>query len=119
MNKGIAVAEKPAFEERGKEKVRQKQNCWEFKKCGREPNGAKVAELGICPSTTEKRLDGIHGGKNAGRACWVIAGTLCKGEVQGTFAKKYENCSKCDFYIKVHSEENHHFQLSSVLLSNL
>ena len=22
-------------------------NCWEFKKCGREPNGLKAKELGI------------------------------------------------------------------------
>ena len=27
-------------------------NCWEVKKCGREPGGAKVAELGVCPAST-------------------------------------------------------------------
>jgi len=28
-----------------------KLNCWEFKKCGRQPGGPKVAELGVCPAT--------------------------------------------------------------------
>jgi hypothetical protein len=39
-------------------------NWWEFKKCGREPGGAKAAELGICPSASETRVDGINNGKN-------------------------------------------------------
>ena len=63
----------------GKKKI----NCWEYKKCGREAGGAHVHDLGVCPVTEEKRLDGAHEGVNAGRACWVVAGSLCKGEVQG------------------------------------
>jgi hypothetical protein len=78
-------------------------NCWEFKKCGREPNGSKVADLGICPSSTETILDGIHGGKNSGRACWVVGGTLCEGKIQGTFAKKFNNCLECNFFKKHNS----------------
>jgi len=77
--------------------VNKKVNCWEFKKCGREPGGSR-AELGVCPSATMEKLNGTHGGINSGRACWVVAGTMCSGEVQGVFAKKYENCEKCDFY---------------------
>jgi hypothetical protein len=99
--------------------MKRKLNCWEYKKCGRQPGGEKVSELGICPATTEKRLDGIHGGRNAGRACWVVAGTYCDGQVQGTFAKKYKNCEKCDFYQMVRKEEFPDFKLSSVLLSML
>ncbi len=30
--------------------------------------------------------------------CWQKAGTFCKGEVQGQFAKKYETCTKCPFF---------------------
>ena len=41
-------------------------NCWEFKKCCREQNGSQIDELGVCPVFEEKRLDGVHGGKNAG-----------------------------------------------------
>jgi len=82
-----------------------KKNCWEFKNCGRGPDGTNAEELGVCPAATEKRLDGIHGGKNGGRSCWVIAGTFCDGEVQGSFAGKYDCCQSCDFFKLVVQEE--------------
>ena len=94
-------------------------NCWEHKKCGREPGGAKTGTLGVCPAATESRLDGTHEGKNAGRACWVVAGTLCGGEVQGTFAKKFAGCEKCDFYLSVQQEAFPRFTFSSVLLQKI
>ena len=96
-----------------------KKNCWEFKNCGRHEGGEHVRDLGICPATIEGSLNGIHEGTNAGRACWVVAGTFCKGEVQGSFGKKYENCSICDFYQGVRKEEGAKFTFSSVLLNNL
>ncbi|MBI5639351.1 MAG: hypothetical protein HZA17_02895 [Nitrospirae bacterium] len=96
-----------------------KQNCWEFKKCGRQPGGSHVDEFGICPATTEIRLDGVHEGKKAGRSCWILAGTLCKGEIQGTFAQKYKNCEICDFYKQVKQEEFPRFMLSAMLLKRL
>jgi hypothetical protein len=82
-----------------------KKNCWEFKQCGREPGGAKAAELGVCAAAVDTRVDGIHGGSNGGRACWALAGTLCGGVVQGTFAAKVANCLKCEFYSLVQREE--------------
>lgn len=97
----------------------KKLNCWEFKKCGREQGGVKAVELGICPSAIETRLDGAHGGTRAGRACWVIAGTLCGGKEQGTFAHKYHNCEKCDFYQTVKKEEGSHYVYSIVLLQKI
>ena len=97
----------------------KKLNCWEFKQCGREAGGTKATELGVCPATKEQRLDGIHGGQQAGRSCWVLAGTLCGGEVQGTFAQKYRNCEICDFYKMVKREEFTRFQLSATLLARL
>ncbi len=83
----------------------KRQNCWEFKKCGRELEGAKVAELGICPAATDTSADGLNGGKNAGRICWAVAGTLCGGEVQGTFAQKRMSCLNCDLFKLVKEEE--------------
>lgn len=82
-----------------------KANCWEHKKCGRQPGGHKAAELGICPVTTYSELNGAHGGKNAGRACWAIAGSLCGGKIQGTYAQKLHNCWRCDFMNAVKREE--------------
>ena len=84
-------------------------NCWEVKKCGREPNGIKSKELGVCPAATTNEKNGVNNGINAGRICWRIAGTLCGGAVQGTFAQKAMNCSKCEFYLNVKSEEGHSF----------
>ena len=63
-----------------------KQNCWEIKNCGREPNGEKFKELGSCPASIDTSLDGLNEGKNGGRICWAISGTFCGGDVQGTFA---------------------------------
>lgn len=82
-----------------------KLNCWEFKKCGRQPGGARAAELGVCPACTVEGLEGVHGGTNGGRACWVVAGTLCGGEVQGSYAKKSSGCRSCDFFKLVDKEE--------------
>jgi hypothetical protein len=96
-----------------------KLNCWEYKKCGRQPNGTHVHDQGVCPAAVEARLDGVHGGKNAGRACWVIAGTLCGGLLQGSFGNKYKNCEQCDFYKKARHEEKGQFKLSIVLLKTL
>ena len=96
-----------------------KQNCWEVKKCGREPGGSKTTELGVCPASTDKALDGINSGKNAGRACWVLAGTLCGGKVQGTFAVKLANCMKCEFYKQVADEEGVNYKSSKVILSQV
>ncbi len=96
-----------------------KQNCWEYKKCGREPGGAKAKELGICPAAVENRLDATNSGKNGGRACWAITGTLCGGKVQGTFASKLGNCLQCEFYKLVGGEEGPGLQTSKHILAKL
>lgn len=82
-----------------------KKNCWEYKKCGREPGGHKSKELGVCRVTTFRELDTAHDGQNAGRACWVVAGSLCGGKIQGTYAQKLGNCWLCEFMKTVKTEE--------------
>lgn len=82
-----------------------KKNCWEVKQCGREPGGAKVAELGVCPAAVSHEAMGANGGKNGGRICWALTGTMCGGRVQGTFAQKLASCMGCAFYQKVWQEE--------------
>jgi len=95
-----------------------KLNCWEAKQCGREPNGRRI-DRGVCPAALETRLQGIHDGTNAGRACWVVAGTLCRGCVQGTFALKLDMCERCDFYNLVVLEEGSEFTPPDNLLNKL
>lgn len=89
-----------------------KKNCWEFKKCGRQEGGEKIRELGVCPAADEAAADGINCGKKGGRACWALAGTLCGGKVQGTFASKLANCMQCEFYKLVLDEEGKDFVAS-------
>jgi hypothetical protein len=116
-----AIARKQNYKlrEKSMSERKTKLNCWEFKRCGRQPQGIHVHDLGVCPATLEQKLDGAHGGVNAGRTCWVVAGTLCQGQLQGTFAQKFKNCKQCDFYFKVQEEERMNFHLSAVLLDKL
>jgi hypothetical protein len=94
-------------------------NCWEFKKCGREADGDQVELLGVCPAAIEDRVDGANGGVNGGRVCWAIAGTLCKGEVQGSYALKLRNCIQCDFYKLVLEEEQWNFVSGGEVLKKI
>lgn len=64
--------------------------CWEYMKCGRDKDSSLK-----CPAYP-----------NFGRVCWAVAGTFCEGKVQGTFAQKYEDCKKCEFYQKARKEEH-------------
>lgn len=77
--------------------------------CGREPGGENADSKGVCPAAADARYDGLHGGRNAGRACWAVAGTLCQGDVQGSFAEKFLNCRGCHFYRQVVEEEGRDF----------
>jgi hypothetical protein len=96
-----------------------KNNCWEIMGCERGPGGRNAAELGVCTAATEKKMDGVHGGKNGGRSCWVLAGTLCGGTTQGAFVHKFYSCEKCDFYKEVRHEEGEQFLYSPDLLAHL
>lgn len=70
-------------------------NCWEFMKCGREQGGARAVELGVCPAYPDH-----------GHGCAKIAGTLCGGKVQGSFAAKVANCMRCNFYLSPHYDRS-------------
>ena len=57
--------------------------CWEVKQCAKRE----------CP-----------GYENRDRRCWMLAGTHCRNEIQGSFFDKREACSKCELFI--HAVEN-------------
>ncbi len=86
-------------------------NCWESTRCGRGPGGDRTHELGVCPATTESDLVGTNGGDQAGRACWMLAGTFCGSQVSGTGAEKRLSCMSCDFFKQVRAEQGAVFQL--------
>lgn len=87
------------------------QNCWEFRKCGREPGGLNATLLGVCPATTESAYSGTNRGTNAGRYCWRIAGTFCEGRVSATFTSALMSCSFCDFFEFVQKSEGDDMKL--------
>ena len=72
------------------------ENCWEFKKCGRQPGGTMADELGVCPVTTASFADGLNRGINGGRICWAI---------HGQFHKEIGCCINCDFFNLIEEEE--------------
>jgi len=83
-----------------------KKNCWEILGCDKKE----------CPARAEERLNGVHDGVNAGRACWVVAGTRCKGTIAGAFAQKIGDCKDCKVYQLVIKEEGMMFKSTMVLL---
>ncbi|MBF0350845.1 MAG: ATP-binding protein [SAR324 cluster bacterium] len=85
----------------------QKQNCWEFFKCGRELDGYRVHH-GECPASALYHADGCNHGTNGGRVCWAINGTFC-GKKNHGHAKHENGCEQCDFYKLVNQEESEHF----------
>jgi len=83
-----------------------------MKQCGREPGGKNAEQLGICPAALPSNFDGANHGQRAGRFCWAVAGTLCKGKQQGTFAKKLMSCLQCEFLQQVNEDEGRNFILT-------
>jgi len=94
-------------------------NCWEYKKCGREPGGFNVAKMGLCQASVEGRVSGINEGSNGGRVCWLIPGTFCGWKLNGTYADKLSNCHNCKFYKLVESEEDSGFDNKKEILDRL
>jgi hypothetical protein len=91
-------------------------NCWEVMKCGFGPDGSKTKKSGVCPAARKHKLDGVHGGRHAGRSCWFVDNTFDCGEgVQGEFSAKYPICMNCRFYWAVRKEEDKNFSVSLLL----
>ncbi|MDT8377956.1 MAG: protein kinase [Desulfotignum sp.] len=83
----------------------KKTNCWEYMLCGREPGGYHATDQGVCPAAIDRSHDGTNDGTCAGRFCWAVAGTLCHNRIQGTYARKQEDCLDCEFYLQVRAEQ--------------
>ncbi len=79
----------------------EKLNCWEFKECGREPNGKNVSLYGVCPVAIESRLDGVHDGRNGGRCCWLAKYYLFKNNISAECSCGFPDSLECNFYCTV------------------
>ena len=85
--------------------MKKKLNCWEYMKCGREPDGVNSEKLGTCPASIVEMYTGVNSGINAGRFCWKIVGTMCFETIKGTSALEIISCTQCPFFKKVRNEE--------------
>ena len=72
----------------------RKINCWEYKKCGRQPGGQREKEFGVCPASLSIESNRINDGVNGGRYCWAVTETLCEFDHNGIFKKNLETCKK-------------------------
>lgn len=86
-----------------------KTNCWEFCGCGMNIPGKHTVEKGQCPVFMARDLDGVNGGKAAGRFCWSVAGTMNGSAPHVNCAEKKIKCDECLFYKYVKVEEMENF----------
>ncbi len=79
-------------------------------KCGREPGGVRVPELGVCRASTDTSADGLNGGKNGGRICWAVAGSYSNLDIPDSTecldAVEKFSCITCAFFGLVEKEES-------------
>lgn len=78
----------------------RKLNCWEYMKCGRELDGKKARELGVCPVAIDPYADGINEGINGGRICWAIVGSYSLYHQKGPCSQPHY-CFECEFHKRV------------------
>lgn len=97
----------------------RKINCWEYKKCSSHERGVTTPASEICPVSLETRFNGIYGGRNGGRSCWLVRETLCGGRNQRTAVHKFIECFFCDFKKYVIMEEGPDFLISDTILKSL
>ena len=83
----------------------KKTNCWQFWQCGREPGGKYTKNYGTCPAASEADADGLNGGTNGGRICWVIAENDSRVRMDCSDLHKQCSCLECEFRYSVMSEE--------------
>jgi len=94
-------------------------NCWDYKNCGRTIKDRNAKAPAICPAFSHTALNGINGGKNGGRSCWLIPGTLCGRRIQRSCVTKSLACSLCDFKRFVLREGNPDCMVSDAFLRML
>ncbi len=59
-------------------------NCWDIRDCS-------IPLRESCPAWEF----------NAGRLCWFINGTICRGKPQATWARKMRICRGCQVFIEI------------------
>ena len=90
-------------------------NCWDFRKCGREPGGERAQEHGVCPTALFEAADGYLGGRMGGKACAFLIGTFCCNLVPGTEPGRLKDCPACDFFNHLKDRHGREFSIPAFL----
>jgi len=85
--------------------MNNKLNCWEFMKCGKGPDSAINNGADICPVASAVIADGLNGGENGGRICWIISENYFKNKIQCSENKVSHSCYACEFRYLVTMDE--------------
>ncbi len=67
---------------------------------GRYPEKKVPINYVYCWEELNCQQEGCPSYMNKSEKCWAVAGTFCKGEVQGVFAQKIGDCRDCVVYRK-------------------
>ena len=80
-----------------------KPQCWEVMKCNNQTN---------CVVAINVKYHNLHDGKNAGRACWLVAGTFSKDKSnKNSCINKVSTCMNCNFFAMVQEQEQLSFKM--------
>lgn len=71
-------------------------------KCGKQ-DGTDKSD--VCPIAAEKSANGLNGGKNGGRLCWIIADAHPATWRSCSIKGRKDPCFSCEFRFKVMMEE--------------
>ncbi len=81
-----------------------KLNCWEYMECGYEIGGHNANESDVCPVAAETAANGLNGGDNGGRLCWLIFDN-CNQDIRCSGSGHKSSCCDCEFKSQVFMEE--------------
>jgi len=85
--------------------MNKKDNCWDYMKCGKGPDENGKNKFIMCPVVFHEAANGLNGGVNGGRLCWLVASKKKYGEMKHLNQKRTDPCFFCEFHYKVMAEE--------------
>ncbi|MCI5148900.1 MAG: hypothetical protein D3916_05850 [Candidatus Electrothrix sp. MAN1_4] len=81
-------------------------DCWEFKKCGREPGGKNIEKYGLCSLVVSLEDNKINNKRNGERLCWSLRESACEGIMRECCVNEIKECRQCTFYIFLQESYN-------------
>lgn len=88
-----------------------KMNCWEYFKCGKDVQSKQEDETKkVCNVSITQNINHVNSGRNAGRICWDITGSLCDTFEKGDMIYKEKKCETCEFKALVEKEERENYR---------